>query len=88
MSYLKKQVREREELFNSDPFSSFEETDLNYAMDYGVSMAVSYTVPIHQSFSISIELTNNLGLRNIRPNLNPGQEMKTNSMALLIGIVF
>ena len=87
-SYLKKQVREREELFSSDPFSSFEETDFNYTMDYGVSMGVSYTLPIHQSFSISIELINNLGLRNIRPNLNPGQEMKTNSTALLIGIVF
>ena len=85
ISYLKKQTKARNPSFSAARELT-DETELNTKFDFGIIATVSFSIPIGQKNSLSVQLTNTLGLINIRPNLYTGQVMKTNNTSLLIGL--
>ncbi len=84
--FLKKQIRVRKTLFPPGSISYDDETELNTKFDFGIVTTVLFRIPLSARNSLSLHLTNTLGLINIRPNLYTGQVMKTNCTSLLIGL--
>ncbi len=87
LSYLKRQIRVRRSLFLPGNISYDDETDANTMFDFGIRASISFRVPINSTNFLLIQMSNTLGLLNIRPNLYAGQFMKTNNTSLLIGLI-
>jgi hypothetical protein len=85
LSYLKKQTKARNPSF-SPARELTDETELNTKFNFGIITTVFFKIPLSTRNSLSLHLTNTLGLINIRPNLYTGQVMKTNCTSLLIGL--
>jgi len=89
VSYLKKQTLARNFLFvYSTPGRELtDETDMNTKLDFGIVTNILFKIPLNSRSLLSLQLSNTLGLLNIRPNLYQEQVMKTNNTSLLIGFI-
>lgn len=58
------------------------------SMDYGVSAGIGALFALSRSLALSVEVRNNLGLRNLSDPAFSNLEYKTNSTSLLLGLSY